>query len=98
MDLTVDLFRREVEEFFASMDRDFDGHLTFEELMGEETTLEKLFKNMDQNGDGLVTQQVHTQPIQGSVESKFPGTFFIIQQFYSIIFIHNVVIQHIYHI
>ena len=40
------------------MDRDFDGRLTFEEFMGEETTLEKLFKNMDKNGDGLVTKQV----------------------------------------
>jgi len=47
----------EVEEFFASMDRDFDGRLTFEEFMGEETTLEKLFKNMDKNGDGVVTKQ-----------------------------------------
>ena len=51
-------FREEVEEFFESMDRDFDGRLTFEEFMGEETTLEKLFKNMDKNGDGVVTKQV----------------------------------------
>ena len=50
-------FREEVEEFFASMDRDFDGRLTFEEFMGEETTLEKLFKNMDKNGDGVVTKK-----------------------------------------
>ena len=40
------------------MDRDFDGRLSFEEFMGEETTLEKLFKNMDKNGDGVVTKQV----------------------------------------
>ena len=44
------------------MDRDFDGRLTFEEFMGEETTLEKLFKNMDKNGDGVVTKQVGTSP------------------------------------
>ena len=50
--------REEVNEFFQSMDRDFDGRLTFEEFMGEETTLEKLFKNMDKNGDGVVTKQV----------------------------------------
>ena len=43
MVLMVFCFREEVEEFFASMDRDFDGRLTFEEFMGEETTLEKLF-------------------------------------------------------
>ena len=40
------------------MDRDFDGRLTFEEFMGEESTIEKLFKNMDKNGDGVVTKQV----------------------------------------
>ena len=51
-------FREEVEEFFASMDRDYDGRLSFEEFMGEESPIEKLFKNMDQNGDGLVTKQV----------------------------------------
>ena len=40
------MFREEVEEFFASMDRDFDGRLSFEEFMGEECTIEKLFKNV----------------------------------------------------
>ena len=52
------LFREEVEEFFDFMDRDFDGRLSFEEFMGEESTIEKLFKNMDKNGDGFVTKQV----------------------------------------
>ena len=50
--------RDEVEECFDFMDRDFDGRLSFEEFMGEESTVEKLFKNMDKNGDGLVTKQV----------------------------------------
>ena len=50
--------REEVEQLFTSKDRDFDGRLTFEEFMGEETPLEKVFKNMDENGDGLVTKQV----------------------------------------
>ena len=48
-----------MEEFFKRMDRDFDGRLSFEEFMGEETTLEKLFKNMDKNGDGVVSKQVN---------------------------------------
>ena len=39
------------------MDRDYDGRLSFEEFMGEETTLEKLFKNMDKNNDGVVSKQ-----------------------------------------
>ena len=51
-------FREEVEDFFARMDRDFDGRLSFEEFMGEESPIEKLFKNMDKNGDGVVTKQV----------------------------------------
>ena len=42
------------------MDRDFDGRLSFEEFMGEESPIEKLFKNMDKNGDGVVTKQVFT--------------------------------------
>ena len=47
-----------MREFFASMDRDYDGRLSFEEFIGEESPIEALFKNMDQNGDGLVTKQV----------------------------------------
>lgn len=62
-----------MEDFFGSMDRDFDGRLSFEEFMGEvafllfplpmiwnqqESTIEKLFKNMDKNGDGVVTKEV----------------------------------------
>ena len=51
-------FREEVEKFFLEMDRDFDGKLSFEEFMGEETSLERLFKSMDKNGDGSVTKEV----------------------------------------
>ena len=40
------------------MDRDFDGRLSFEEFIGEESNIEKLFKNMDKNGDGVVTKEV----------------------------------------
>ena len=54
----LSVLREEVEEFFDSMDRDYDGRLSFEEFMGEESPIEKLFKNMDKNGDGLVTKQV----------------------------------------
>ena len=50
--------RQEVDEFFQRMDRDYDGRLSFEEFMGEESNIEKLFKNMDKNGDGFVTKQV----------------------------------------
>ena len=56
--LSTVYFREEVRDCFVSMDRDFDGRLSFEEFIGEESPIEKLFKNMDQNGDGLVTKQV----------------------------------------
>ena len=46
-----------MDEFFQRMDRDYDGRLSFEEFMGEESQIEKLFKNMDKNGDGFVTKQ-----------------------------------------
>ena len=41
-----------------SMDRDYDGRLSFEEFIGEESTIEKLFKKMDVDGDGTVTKEV----------------------------------------
>ena len=50
--------RAEVSEFFNRMDRDFDGRLSFGEFMGEETPLEKVFKNMDKDGDGSVSKEV----------------------------------------
>ena len=42
MTMTSDTSRKEVEEFFDEMDRDFDGRLSFAEFMGEETPLEKV--------------------------------------------------------
>ena len=51
--------REEVEEFFTFMDRDFDGNLTFEEFMGEESTIERLFKSMDTVGEDTPTGSGH---------------------------------------
>ena len=53
--------RGEIEEFFAEMDRDFDGRLTLEELLGEESKIEKLFRLMDKNKDGFVTRKVRNK-------------------------------------
>ena len=50
--------REDVDLFFKAMDRDFDGRLTLEEFMGEETPIEKLFKLMDKNRDGFITKKV----------------------------------------
>ena len=49
------------------MDRDFDGKLSFEEFMGEETALERLFKSMDRDGDGNVTKEVKAGIVRGSL-------------------------------
>ena len=51
--------REEVQDFFRTMDRDFDQKLTFAEFMGEESHTEKLFKSMDKNNDGFVTKKVN---------------------------------------
>ena len=56
--------RAEVSEFFDRMDRDFDGRLSFGEFMGEETPLEKVFKNMDKDGDGTVSKEVRVKTEQ----------------------------------
>ena len=60
-----------MSEFFDRMDRDFDGRLSFGEFMGEETPLEKVFKNMDKDGDGSVSKEVGPR-------STFMTAFFIL--------------------
>ena len=47
-----------MEKLFKALDRDFDGRLSLEEFLGEETPIEKLFKLMDKNRDGFVTKKV----------------------------------------
>ena len=47
-----------MEDFFATTDRDFDGRLSFEEFMGEESQIEKLFKNMAWSLSRSVTQNI----------------------------------------
>ena len=59
--IKINIKRKEVEEFFNYMDRDYDGRLSFEEFMGEECTIEKLFKNMDKNNDGYISKHVSTR-------------------------------------
>ena len=63
--------REQVDKFFATMDRDFDGRLTLEEFMGEETPIEKLFKLMDKNGDGFVTKKVVERKCLGFIELNY---------------------------
>ena len=67
--------RDKVEQFFSTLDRDFDGRLSLEEFMGEETPIEKLFKLMDKNGDGFVTRKVQKLKI-----SKHNAKYFLLLQ------------------
>ena len=55
--------QEQVEKFFDDMDRDFDGRLTLEEFMGEESQIEKLFRLMDKNKDGFVTKKVKSKSV-----------------------------------
>ena len=57
-------WRKEIEKFFAERDRDFDGRLSLEEFLGEETQIEKLFRLMDKNKDGYVTKKVIFLPFK----------------------------------
>jgi hypothetical protein len=45
--------REEVNEFFGFKDRDFDDCLSFEEFMGEETTLGKKKKQSENSNPSL---------------------------------------------
>jgi len=65
----------EVEEFFNTMDRDFDGKISFEELMGEETPLEKVFKSMDKDGDGVVTKEEFVQICKNLSQAQVTKAF-----------------------
>jgi hypothetical protein len=48
--------REEVEDFFDKMDRDYDGRLSFEEFMGEESTIGRNPQNNAMRSIQLVTQ------------------------------------------
>ena len=56
--MTENLSQERSVGLFDEKDRDYDGCLSFGEFMEEETPLEKVFKNMDKDGDGSITKQV----------------------------------------
>ena len=59
------------------MDRDFDERLTFEEFMGEESHIEKVFKNMDKNGDGFVTKEEFQSVCKNLTDEQVTGNISI---------------------
>ena len=74
---------------FENKDKDLDGRLSFEEFMGEECTIEKLFKNMDKNNDGYVTKPVsiilffyHSQLSyhDNTIQRTFVHTMYLVTQ------------------
>ena len=62
-----------MDEFFKDLDRDYDDRLSFGEFLGEESHIEKIFKNMDKNGDGFVTKTVKTSGLRTDKTRKFSG-------------------------
>ena len=52
------LTREDVDEMFATHDKDRDGMLSWEEFSGEETKNEKAFKLMDADHNGKITKSV----------------------------------------
>merc|ERR1712223_1916933 len=48
--------RRRLKSFLLR-ERDFDGRLSLEEFLGEETQIEKLFRMMDKNADRVITKK-----------------------------------------
>ena len=65
------LFRREVEGFFKILDKNLDGKLSFEEFLGEENHIEKIFKTMDKDNDGFVSKQVTSHHMVYILNSTF---------------------------
>ena len=57
------------------MDRDHDGKLSLGEFLGEETPLEKLFKNMDKDGDGTVSKAVSLTSLERIITMLFSGVY-----------------------
>ena len=56
--LTFIFTREDVDEMFATHDKDRDGMLSWEEFSGEETKNEKAFKLMDADHNGKITKSV----------------------------------------
>lgn len=49
---------------FDELDKDFDGQLSWQEFIGEETTIERAFKLFDENNDGTISKAVSQGPLQ----------------------------------
>ena len=43
---------------FDELDKNFDGQLSWQEFIGEETTIERAFKLFDENNDGTISKAV----------------------------------------
>ena len=61
---------------FDELDKNFDGQLSWQEFIGEETTIERAFKLFDENNDGTISKAVSQKqlkfPIQDTIQCPSP--------------------------
>ena len=47
-----------MDKMFDELDKNYDGQLSWQEFIGEETTIERAFKLFDENNDGTISKAV----------------------------------------
>ena len=58
---------------FDELDKNYDGQLSWQEFIGEETTIERAFKLFDENNDGTISKAVSEDNLYCQAWVKFPN-------------------------
>ena len=65
-----------MDGFFKILDKNSDGRLSFEEFLGEETHIDKIFRTMDKDNDGFVSKEVEFNSHIDILSLFFPSLIF----------------------